>query len=82
MTGRDQIMDMIVTGGADGLAYDDFRNHLAADIRRGLAGNGTLAIFERAAACSHHPEAKSGEWTERFLRDLERGVARKAKRHP
>lgn len=79
MTDRDPLMDILITGGADGMAYEEFRDNLAGDIRRRLAGKGTLGIFERAAACSNHIEAKSGEWAERFLLDLERGLARKAK---
>jgi hypothetical protein len=63
------------------LAYYDFRNNLAGDIRAGLVRQSPEALMARACACSGVDAAQAGEWTERFCSDLLRGLARSAGNH-
>jgi len=57
------------------LAYFDFRDNLASDIRNGLAGQTPETFMARARRCAGVDAAQAGEWTERFWSDLQRGLA-------
>ena len=57
------------------LSYFEFRDQLAADMRMGLCGQSPESIMARARACSGLDPALAAEWTERFWRDLQRGLA-------
>jgi len=63
------------------LAYFDFRDDLASDIRNGLAGQTPESFMARARRCAGVDGAQAGQWIERFFNDLKRGMAhKKAKR--
>ena len=57
------------------LAYFDFRDNLAADLRAGLVGQAPAQLMARARACAGVDAARAAEWTERFWNDLKRGLA-------
>jgi hypothetical protein len=59
------------------LAYFNFRDDLATDVRAGLAGQRPAELLERARTCAGVDIAVAAEWTERFLNDLKRGLDRR-----
>jgi hypothetical protein len=59
------------------LAYFDFRDGLAEDLRNGLVGQTPAQVMARGLACAGVDTATAAEWTERFFEDLKRGLARR-----
>ena len=62
------------------LAYFDFRDHLADDLRRGHVTGDFCSLFARTRDCAGVDEATAGRWAERFCRDLARHLEPKLTR--
>ena len=59
------------------LDYFEFRDHLAADIKRGDVARDPRALIEHARSCAGVEPAEAAEWVERFFRDAARHVDRR-----
>lgn len=61
-------------------SYFDFRNKLAADLRKGLAGSnpGARELVEHAASAFGMPSDQAAEYVERFMRDLKQGLNKRS----
>jgi len=56
------------------LSYFTIREHMAADLRRGLVDANPEALCERVRICALKNRAEAAEFTERFLADIARGL--------
>ena len=54
------------------LAYFNFRDHLADDLRRGYVDGDFHSLFARTRDCAGVDENTAGRWAERFCRDIAR----------
>jgi len=52
------------------LSYFTIREHMAADLRRGLVDATPEALCERMRACALVDRAEAAEFTQRFLDDI------------
>lgn len=59
----------------DSLAFYDFRDRLAGDLRRGLVRPDPAALVEHGAFCAGIERAQAADWTWRFLAALQRESA-------
>ncbi len=59
------------------VAYYNFRDNLAADLRAGLVGPTPGAMLDRARACAGVEPGRAAQWVERFYADMGRDVARR-----
>ena len=59
------------------LQYFTLREHIAADLRRGILEQSAESIAKSIASAAQVDKATAAEFTERFLNDLKRGIARR-----
>ena len=52
------------------LDYFEFRDHLAADIKKGDVQMDPKSLIEHTRSCAGIEPAEAGEWVERFLRNI------------
>jgi hypothetical protein len=57
--------------------YYTFRDHLAADIKKGDVAMDPRSLIEHARSCAGIDLAEAAEWVERFQRDAARHVERR-----
>lgn len=59
------------------LQYFTLREHISADLRRGILEQSAEGIAKSIASAARVDKATAAEFTERFFNDLKRGIARR-----